>query len=242
MVDEKEKEKLRKELHHKKMTRILSVGITVVVLFLMLVCFGVFEHTDLPFYEDYYVLGGNCYSRGYSLDPMEVFREKTLPDGIEVSEYSLASGHPIDMDKLDTTVYYAMAQYCEANDYAVDECKIAAYVHSDGEVLELNEETEPEYRLIGGKLYVRCTVIGSCLDYSRQDEGKTWWDCEKENVKPEWICGATIGLIIEDREKKFDVYTRKGLEWIPTIRKPLDYLNPTNVCYVCLTLYVCIED
>lgn len=240
LADEEElkrREEFRRALRRKKMIRIAIGCSVVVVLLLVLAWFGVFDRFNPPAYEDYYVLGGNCYSKGESLDPMEVFREKALPDDAEVGIPSLASSPYLDQDKLNTTAYHVLAEYCEANDYAVDEYKIAAYVLRDGGVEELEKETKPEYRMIDGKLYLRCTVLGTCLDYGREDNGETWYDYESNRIEP-W---ESHGCIINS-PSAFEFQTNVGMEWIPTLQRPLDNSQPTNVCSICLTLYVCIQD
>lgn len=241
LADEEElkrREEFQRELRRKKMMHLaIGCGIVVVVL-LILARFGVFDRFNPLAYEDYYVLGGNCYSKGKSIEPMEVFQKKALPDDAEVGIPSLASSPYLDRDKLDTTAYYALAEYCEANKYAVDEYKIAAYVRMDGEVEELGENTEPAYRMIDGKLYARCTVIGTALDYEREDDGETWQEYESKKDKNRYFCDT----IEAELNNCFDFQTNVGMEWIPTLNEPLDNSQPTNVCSICLNLYVCVQD
>lgn len=240
-----------------------KISATGILLFLAIACIvaevllGGFEYSNLPAYENYYVLEGNCYSKGKSLNPMKVFkgrdlpyqaevgvtspmkvfREKDLSYKAEMGITSPSSSFSLDQDKLDTTAYRVLAEYCEANDYAVDEYKIAAYVHGNGEIVEIGKETEPEYRMIDGKLYVRCIVIGTCLDYGREDKGETWRDYELHKRE---VRGSEL-----NNPPLFDFYSIAGKEWeewIPILQRPLNDSQPTNVCSICLTLYVCIQD
>lgn len=237
LADEEELKRRRefqRMLRRKKMARIAIGCSAVVVLLLVLAWFGVFDYFRPPVYEDYYVLGGNCCSEADSIEPMEVFQKEAIPDGIEMSVPSLASGPQLDMDRLDTTAYDVLAKYCAANDYAVHEYKIVDYVSDSDEFLELGEETNPEYRMIGGKLYVRCTVIGTCLDYGMHDDGTLWGELT-ENGEWGWEHPATpFEFVASERSDIGEV--------IPILTSPLSLDDPANTCYVCLTLYVCIQD
>lgn len=195
------------------------------------VFFGAYARYQLPVYEHYYVVGGNCYSKGKSSDPEDVFRQQ-VPDWAEVREATPTSVFSLDLNKLDTTAYYALAEYCEENACAVDEYKVAAYIHDNSEIIEMEEGTEPECRLIDGQWYVKCTVLGTCLAYGRVDTGEAWR--EYESHKCEVRGGEREDLPLFDFQG--------GEEKFPILQRPLNDAQPTNVYSVCLTLYVCIED
>ncbi|MDE6851934.1 MAG: hypothetical protein K2J67_05535 [Lachnospiraceae bacterium] len=158
LADEEEMERRRvfnRMLRRKKIMRgLIGSGIVAVLLVVLALC-GVFDRFDPPAYETYYIASGVSFQ---GEEP-----ESTLPEDVEWGIPSLAQEPDVDLDKLDTTVYHALAEYCSANDYAVGEYRI-------------QNQDYVEYVVIDGDLYLECDVLAECMDYKKKAGNQTWKD------------------------------------------------------------------
>lgn len=201
LVDEEEMErrkKFKRDLRRRKMIHaVIACGVLAVILVVLALC-GVFDRINPPSYKTYYIADGECFG---GIQP-----EATLPEKVSVGIPSLADEAYVDQDKLDTTAYYALAEYCNANDYAADEYEIYQY----------------DYCVINGRLCLCCEVVGQCLDYGKEDGGKTWRDLGYTES------GGYTGIWGDTGQDRSDEF-------------PIDADAPINMYSVRLKLYVCIE-
>lgn len=156
LADEEEMERRRafqKMLRRKKMIRITVVCSAIIILLLVLAWCGVFDRIDPPAYQKYYIASGVSFK---GEEP-----ESTLPkSGVDFAIPSMSRMPYVDEDKLDTTIYNALAEYCSANDYAVGEYQIKYQ----------------DYVLIDSDLYKACGVLVECMDYKKKAGDQTWKD------------------------------------------------------------------
>lgn len=151
LADEEEMERRRafqKMLRKKRMIRITAILGAIAVLLLILARCGVFDRIEPSAYRQYYV------AEGHSIGGKQPV--STLPDDVTIGIPSLAWVPYVDEDKLDTTVYNALAVYCSENDYAVGDYEIQ----------------KRDYCMIDDELYLTCYVLAECLDYKKEDNGK----------------------------------------------------------------------
>lgn len=158
LADEEEMERRRafnRMLRRKKIVRgLIGCGIVAVLLVVLALC-GVFDRFDPPAYETYYIASGVSFQGEKP--------EATLPENVNIGVPNLAQEPYVDEDKLDTTVYRALAEYCSANDYAVGEYWI-------------QDQDYVDYVVIDGDLYLECDVLAECMDYKKKAGNQTWKD------------------------------------------------------------------
>ena len=161
LADEEEMERRKafnQMLRRKKIIRgLIGFGIVAVILVVLALC-GVFDRFHLPAYETYYIASGVSFQGEKP--------ESTLPKDVDLGIPSLAQEPYVDQDKLDTTVYHALAEYCSTNDYAVGEYQIQ----------------DKDYVVIDGNLYLECDVMAECMDYKKKAGNQTWKDRGYQDV------------------------------------------------------------
>lgn len=172
LADEEEMErrrKFQKELRKKKILHGLTgSGIVVAVIAILAFC-GVFDGKKLKTYS-YTVQQATAYS---AADHLKVVQPEMDTDSVydpdELQDYSGTKDFPeVNQDKLDNTIYKVLAEYCDKNDYAVDD-----YVIQKQYQMMLNSDKKP---------ILLVDVFGTCLDYSVEDDGNTWKDYHYEKA------------------------------------------------------------
>lgn len=213
LADEEELERrraFRQKMRRRKIMQVsIGCGVVAVILVILALC-GVFDRINPPAYEKYYVVSGASF--------MGEKPEITLPEDISVGIPSLSQEPYVDNDKLDTTVYHALADYCSDNAYALGEYEIQ----------------KGDYCVLEGKLYLACTVLAQCQDYQKEDAGKTWRDLgyhdSSVDITPDGaLSSPACGNLAEEGND-----TEENTIF-------LDVDTPINMYPVRLKLYVCIE-
>ncbi len=214
LVDAEELERrkaFRQKMRRRKIIHVsIGFGVVAVLLMVLALC-GVFDRINPPAYEKYYVAAGASFMGEQPV--------VTLPENVSVGIPSLGQEPDVDNDKLDTTVYHALAEYCSENEYAVGEYEIQ----------------KNDYYIVDDQLCLVCTVFAQCQDYKKEDKGKTWRDLGYHGSSVEVTSGDTIsssddGSVVWDSDHA-----------IAENMIPIDVDTPINMYPVCLRLYVCLE-
>lgn len=220
LADEEEMERRRvfnQMLRRKKIIKgLIGCGIVAVILVVLALC-GVFDRFDPPMYKTYYIASGVSFQGEKP--------ESTLPKkGMEFGVPSLAEEPYVDQDMKDTTVYYALAEYCSGNDYAVGEYQIQ----------------DKDYVVINGDLYLECDVVAECMDYKKKAGSQTWKDLGYVGVSMDKYNGSLYQTGHEDDagELPEDVQSASLLSLEKEGLITIDENMPINTYLTYLTIYI----
>lgn len=221
LADEEEWERRRKfnqMLRRKKWIHALCICGIVAVVLVVLALLGVFDRFNPPAYEEYYIAHGVSFQGETP--------QTTLPKDIEIGIPSLAREPLVVSEKLDTTIYHALTEYCSANQYAVGEYQIQ----------------NRDYVVLDGELYLKCSVLAECMDYRKKAGKKTWKDLGYTNIGMDSVSGRLYQTKQEEGQADLPEDVQEGWLGLPNSRLiSIDENMPVNMYIAYITLYIDIR-